>query len=60
MKIHLRTSGDMDKRRSNRTFCGMPSKPKGGVLRIYKVTEYAALVTCKRCLEKMFTIKGSK
>ena len=60
MKIHLRTSGDMGKRWSNRTFCGMPSRPKGGILRFYRVTKYATLVTCERCLRKLYTIKGNK
>lgn len=53
--LHLRSSGDMGKRRSNRTFCGMPSS-KGGMPCIYRVTEYSALVTCFRCQKKLMDI----
>ena len=46
MKLHLRAYGDMGKRKAFRTFCQMTGK-------MYEVTEYATLVTCKKCLDKI-------
>lgn len=60
-RIHLRAAGDMGKEYSARTFCGMQTRQSHNrLLRRYEVTEYATLVTCKRCVEKMAMARGEK
>lgn len=50
-KLHLRAAGDMNKRKSIRTFCGRSGS-------VFNVTEYATLVDCKFCLDKLRRIQG--
>ena len=60
-RIHLRAYGDMGKMVSNRTYCLMPAKvfyKRGRQPRYYEVTEFPALVTCKKCIKKMRAMGG--
>lgn len=56
MKLHLRASGDMGKRHSTRTYCNMKANGKT----FYRVTEYPAIITCKKCIKKLEQVSGRK